>query len=121
MEDHAKKAVIDAKAAHGIDLDYTPESIQQVEHILSVYGSKTRGPLSWLLGRALSADDAARLARMYGSYIGESLRRKWGGEWLRDHPVAGAGSYPIACQRLAQSAGDLPNRPNWSRTEIQMV
>jgi hypothetical protein len=78
MKNLAEQAVVDARTVHGIDLDYTPESIQRVEQILSgVYNSKPRGLLSRLFGRALSGDDAARLARMYGSYVGESLRRKW--------------------------------------------
>ena len=99
MKNLAEQAVVDARTVHGIDPDYTPESIQRVEQILSgVYNSKPRGLLSRLFGRALSGDDAARLARMYGSYVGESLRRKWGGEWERDHPVAGPGAYPIACR-----------------------
>jgi|SRR5688572_23465271 len=99
MKDHADRAVADTKAAPGIDLDYTPESIQQVEHILSVvYDSKPRGLLSRVLSRALSGDEAAQVARMYGSYIGETIRRTWGGQCERDHAVAGAGSYPIECR-----------------------
>ena len=99
MAEHAQEAVANAEAVHGVHLDYTPESIEKVEGILAaIYSSSPRGLISRLLGRGLSDDEAARLARMYGSYVGESLLRKWGGHWEKDHPVAGPGSYPITCR-----------------------
>ena len=99
MADQAQEAVITAKAAYSVDLDYTVESIQHVERILAAtFDSKPRGLIARLLGRALTENEAARAARMYGSYVGETLIRQFGGHWEKDHPVAGRGSYPIMCR-----------------------
>ena len=92
-------AVAHAKVSYGIDLDFTPESVRLVEQILEdIHDKNGKGLWRRLLGRGLSGDAAAKLARMYGSYVGESLLRTWGGRWEKDHAVAGAGSYPIFCR-----------------------
>ncbi len=67
MTAHAAEAVEHAKERFGFDLDYSPESIVQVERAL-----------------AEVANDIEWLCRMYGGYIGEVLRRQQGGEWSLD-------------------------------------
>jgi hypothetical protein len=80
-----------------MNLDYTPESVEQVEAVLEkLYGAVPRGVLARLFGRGPSAADISTMSKMYGAYIGECIRRKWGGQWEVDHPVAGPRSFPIS-------------------------
>ena len=97
MAAYAADAVDHAKAACAITLDYTPESVEQVEAVLGkLYSAVPRGFIGRLLGKGPSREDTATVARMYGSYIGECIRRTWGGEWAQDHPVGGPRSFPIS-------------------------
>jgi len=43
----------------------------------------------------LSNQDLNAHALHFGAYIGEVIRRKFGGSWATDHPVAGPKSFPI--------------------------
>ena len=72
----------------GKHLDYSPESIKTVDFLL--------GELHDLRAkRQLSDHDLNTHALHFGAYIGEILRRKFGGSWATDHPVAGPKSFPI--------------------------
>jgi hypothetical protein len=72
----------------GQTLDYSPDSVERVESILAdLHNSKKAGQLS--------DEDAGRSAIRFGAYIGEVLRRHYGGHWEEDHDVAGPGSFPI--------------------------
>ena len=73
MAAHATEAVEHAKERFGFDLDYSPESISQVEEAL-----------------AEVANDIEWLCRMYGGYVGEVLRRQHGGEWSLDDDLPDA-------------------------------
>jgi hypothetical protein len=99
MAGYAQDAVDHAKAACGVTLDYTPESVEHVEAVLrKLYEAMPRGFFAKLLRSGPSATDISTMSKMYGGYIGECIRRRWGGEWSIDHPVAGPGSLPITCQ-----------------------
>jgi hypothetical protein len=75
-------------AGRGATLDYSPDSVQRVESLLGeLHESRSAGKL---------ADRDLNLhAHQFGAYIGEVLRRKYGGHWTEDHEVAGAKSFPI--------------------------
>jgi len=86
----ARQAVVDA-AGHNVQLDYSTQSIQQVEKLLSAFHD------------TYATDPAAaRLkfrAMAYGAYIGETIRRSESASanesacrWERDHKVAGPNS-----------------------------
>src|SRR5437868_6999233 len=66
---------VDAAAGNfGVTLDWSEESIQLVEQVL--------GRLHDDLDRARPPADAIwTFAKMFGSYVGEVLRRHHGGEW----------------------------------------
>jgi hypothetical protein len=97
MTAYAEDAVDHARSTCGFTLDYTPESVERVEGILQkLYDDIPRNMLSRLLRRGPSPADIVVMAKMYGGYIGECVRRKWGGQWERDHSVGGPGSYPIS-------------------------
>jgi hypothetical protein len=83
----AEEAVIYA-AKRGKTLDYSAESIKTVEALLGeLHDSHARGNLPEKNLHVHALD--------FGGYIGEVLRRKFGGTWATDHPVAGPGSFPI--------------------------
>jgi hypothetical protein len=84
----ATEAVKDAKENNQVALDYTPDSIQNVENILEhLHDQYVKNPSS------LSANG---LGSAYGAYIGEVIRRSEAdAKWERDDPVGGEKSYPI--------------------------
>jgi hypothetical protein len=97
MAAYAQDAADHAKAACGVSVDYTPESVEQVEVVLHrLYEAIPRGFFARLFRRGPSAADISTISKMYGGYIGECIRRRWGGEWSADHPVGGLGSFPIS-------------------------
>jgi hypothetical protein len=88
MAMHAEKAVAFAQAA-GVALDYTPESIEALE-------TRLLEPLHLKRATGAVGDNEVReRALEFGAYIGEVLRRKYGGVWALDHAVGGPNSYPI--------------------------
>ena len=74
MAAYAQDAVDHAKVSYGIDLDYTPDSVKQVEMVLGrLHDAMPRGFLARLFGRAPSESAVATMAKMYGGYIGEVI------------------------------------------------
>jgi hypothetical protein len=63
---HADEAVLVARQQHRVLFDYTPASVGLLEHLLD--------------GQA--AVDLDFQSRLWGSYFGEVLRRRWNGLWL---------------------------------------
>jgi hypothetical protein len=63
---HAEEAVLVARREHRVLLDYTPASVDALERLLD--------------GQA--AVDLDFQSRLWGSYFGELLRRRWNGIWL---------------------------------------
>ena len=80
MQSYAEQAVEAARQLE-IELDYSEESLKQVENILE------RLPLPGAAAGAAAsvppADaDTEDLCKMWGGYLGEVVRRRWGGEWV---------------------------------------
>ena len=88
MQELAPLAVEDAKSKRHLALDYSPESIETVEAALGQVHDEVAA------GR-MSKQDGQALAIRYGAYVGEAIRLRWGGQWARDHQVAGPGSFPL--------------------------
>lgn len=84
----ATEAVRDARDNNRRSLDYTPESIQNVETILGcLHDQYLKNP---------SSISVNGLGSAYGAYIGEVIRRsESGARWERDDPIAGEKSYPF--------------------------
>lgn len=64
-----------------VELDFTPASIPQLERML--------GELSALLRESTpppSDDEMANMAKLWGAYLGETVRRELGGEWQLERP-----------------------------------
>jgi hypothetical protein len=89
MAAYAMDAVDHAKTACGVNLDYSAESIRNVEAVLErLHSEMPRGFLARLLGRAPSDETIWTMCKMYGGYIGEVVRRTGGGEWVLDTEIA---------------------------------
>jgi hypothetical protein len=63
---YSDEAVVIAKGRHRRQLDYTPASIETLEALLGEQ----------------AAVDLDFQSRLWGSYFGEVLRRRWDGHWL---------------------------------------
>jgi hypothetical protein len=70
---YAEKAVQKAREFN-TQLDYTENSLMEVEVILS---QLARGSTL----AQTSSDDVGEMCKMWGSYLGEVVRRRFGGEW----------------------------------------
>jgi hypothetical protein len=66
IQAYAEEAVLVARQQHRARLDYSPASVETLEHLLD--------------GQA--AVDLDFQSRLWGSYFGEVLRRRWQGSWL---------------------------------------
>jgi hypothetical protein len=69
---YAEKAVQKAREFN-VHLDYSEDSLLEVEAILSQLRENLPG--------AEEADDLAEICKTWGSYFGEVVRRRFGGEW----------------------------------------
>jgi hypothetical protein len=73
---------------NGVTLDFSDESIDEVEKLLAECHREYR--------KAKSEEGFHGLAVMFGAYIGEVIRRKgFGGTWSRNHPDMGDDSFPF--------------------------
>ena len=84
MLSYAEQAVAAARQQQ-IELDYSEESLQLVETILDrLHPPHAGGPAA---GAAPTDADTEDLCKMWGGYLGEVVRRRWGGEWaLETYP-----------------------------------
>lgn len=79
MQQLAEEAVKVAAEKFGQSLDYTENSLAGFEALLQqayeLYSSTGSG-------NNIPEDTIQKTARVWGSYLGELMRRKWGGEWV---------------------------------------
>jgi hypothetical protein len=89
MQAYAADAVDYTRSRHNVDLDYSMQSVQQVERILDTLADTVpRDRLSKLLRRGPDPDQMKQLTKMFGGYIGEVFRLQWGGEWTLHSPLS---------------------------------
>jgi hypothetical protein len=74
MEANAQSAVELAKTRFQVALDYRPESIQELEKLCD--------RVQYAMPDAESKETLGLLTRLWGSYLGEVIRRRLGGEWI---------------------------------------
>jgi hypothetical protein len=73
---------------NGVELDYSPQSIERAESLLAKLHDEYR--------TGMTTTGINGLAMAMGAYVGECIRRdNPGARWERDHPVAGKGSFPL--------------------------
>lgn len=81
MQAHAEEAVVAARA-YRVSLDYSEASLEKLEEILA--GLQREMPQS-----RPSQTQVEQACRIWGGYLGEVVRRRWGGEWsLETYPGA---------------------------------
>ncbi len=87
MAEYANDAVETARDKFQMDLDYSLESVDSLDLILeSQFASM---PTGWqLLYRFRPSKRKLRtLSKMWGGYLGEVIRRQWGGQWVEPAEV----------------------------------
>ena len=90
MSDEAEVAVEVAAVRYGVRLDYTEGSVQAVEALLDrVARARRKGLLGRLFRRGPTDKDLWAHALVFGAYLGEVMRRMWGGEWQAPRPEIG--------------------------------
>jgi hypothetical protein len=78
----AAESAVEQAAAFGYALDYSETSIRSVEVILE--------GLHDSIGRdSPPENEIERMATMFGAYIGEVIKRKWGGRWKLESKMYG--------------------------------
>jgi len=84
VEAFAKDAVANAQRDFGYSLDYSPESIEKLESIVAAKHDELK--LNPILPIQVEA-----IAKVWGAYLGEVIRRKRGGNYFIPHqgPFAG--------------------------------
>jgi len=73
VSSYAERAVQEARASNA-QLDYSENSLLEVESILAHLARQ-------MAGSSPDAEDVGELCKMWGSYLGEVVRRRFGGEW----------------------------------------
>jgi hypothetical protein len=88
MASLAAQAVDRANSSYGITLDYSPDSVKEVEKLLGVkYDMAKTQPMS--------EDEMSDAAHLWGSYVGEVMKRLHPAHWERDSAAGGKDALPI--------------------------
>jgi hypothetical protein len=106
MVTYSDSAVSFARVNFQATLDYSLQSVSSLEEILSKQHAAI--PKGWrqLFQKRPSQQVLGDLARMWGSYLGEVVRRAWDGEWVipEDGPFQGAPSVIVRGHTVCPSA-----------------
>jgi hypothetical protein len=82
------QAVERASSSYGITLDYSPDSVKQVETMLATkYELQKTHPMT--------EQEIADAAHLWGAYIGEVIKHIHPAHWVRDSEVAGKDAIPL--------------------------
>jgi hypothetical protein len=90
MKEFANDAVSFARDQYEIVLDYSEESLDKIENILDALYQElqTKAP-DEVSEQGLSKDDFVHIvSHLFGGYVGETMRKRFGGEWKLDLRVS---------------------------------
>lgn len=88
IQTYAQDAVALARDHFQTNLDFSENSLEQVEAILSIlHKSLSEGISSQQIKSGSFHHQIWQMAKIWGSYLGEVMRRRWGGEWLTETPA----------------------------------
>jgi hypothetical protein len=94
MVAYAQDAVDHARSSSGVALDYSFDSIRDVEDILeNLHRALPPSSLGKVSGKRPTQEDIETVSKMYGGYIGEVFRKVGGGEWSFDEEVGPGQNY----------------------------
>ena len=131
MQEYAERAT-DLARDFQVELDYSEESLEGLERILAQLSEEHRAFRSSAMqgnpaladgrpeqGTPAVEDQMVMMCKLWGGYLGEVVRRRWGGEWaMETYPggnfatltlnVRGAKLFPSMkiYRRLTEGAGD---------------
>ena len=119
MRAYAEDCTDLAREQHGLALDYSENSLTQVEGVLDrMHKALPKGPIARLAKRGPSEEQIQTMAKAWGAYLGEVMRRQWDGEWTTETAaqpgdvltlrVGGTDLFPVAkvYRRLKNGAED---------------
>ena len=75
----SSRAIQIAAENYSKSLDYTDNSLLDLEFLLQQANQRYLFPD---VGKGLSETELRNASRIWGAYLGEYMRRKWGGEWI---------------------------------------
>jgi len=81
MSAYALDAVDMARARFGVELDFSEGSVQALEGILGNLHESVPTGLRRAFRRGPTQEQLDQMAKIWGGYLGEVMRRRWGGEW----------------------------------------
>jgi len=90
MQAYAEDAVRMARQLH-VELDYTEQSLEQVERLLGQLHDELQNgnAVDSAAAPQLDAQRMDEMSRIWGGYLGEVVRRRFGGEWTIEKYPAG--------------------------------
>jgi hypothetical protein len=89
MRDCAESAVAIARESFATELDFSEDSVREVERILEIMRKDVpKNRLSKLLRLGPSNEQIWNVAFAWGGYVGEVIRRHWGGEWTTESALS---------------------------------
>ena len=113
VEELAQTAVAHAQQHFGVRLDGSDESIAAVERILAeTFELVPHSRIARYFNRKPDFQDVARIANMYGAYVGEVLRQRCGGEWIETDLC---GCEHILVLRINADLSLMPTTKTWNR------
>ena len=78
----ALAAIDHAKSKFRVDLDFSLESVERLEQVLEqLHRTIPKGFMGKIFGVAITGSIES-MSKIYGSYLGEVLRKHAGGEWV---------------------------------------
>lgn len=84
IEKLALTAVEMSKTQFDIELDFSEKSLENVEEVLSRFYKTIPKGITKLWSRGPSESQLNSVSIIYGAYIGEVIRRHYGGEWSQE-------------------------------------
>ncbi len=91
MQSYAEDAVRMAREFR-VELDYSEQSLEQVEHLLDELHEELQNgpaPKTSQSAERSSNQQVDEMSRIWGGYLGEVVRRRFGGEWTIEKYPAG--------------------------------
>ena len=104
-------AIKTGKLQFGESLDFSSESLEQVERIVSALHKQVKEGTP---DRKLSDEQITELSQLWGIYVGEVIRRYYGGQWsladgVPDLVLGGRNASPLAKVRKRIVDGPMDN------------
>jgi len=113
MEVFAIDAVHAARSSHGVELDYSSDSVRDLDQILERAHKTLRMP----------EDMSFAFPDMWGGYLGEVIRRKWGGQWFipSDGPFKDQICLAVRGETISPPNAGTQARYEWRRSQSAFI